>query len=84
MFTLKYAVITLYGLSLLAALTAAHWWWYSSQTSIDVSRVPPKAYVLGLQFERHFSSWHNSNAAIWTGIAAILAFIASVLSLFES
>jgi hypothetical protein len=80
---LKYAAITLSGLGLMAALAAAFFWWRSSRIYIDVSRMPPEdrtaAYVIGLKFQLSESSWLNSQAAIWTGIAAVLSSVASAL-----
>jgi hypothetical protein len=83
MSALKYVAIALSGFGLLAALAAAFYWWRSSRIYIDVSRVPPKdmtaAYVYAFQIAHSESSWLNSQAAVWTGIAAILSAIASVV-----
>jgi hypothetical protein len=81
--TLKYAAIILSGFSLLAALVAAFHWWRSCRIYIDVSRMPPKdisaAYIIALQIALSESSWLNSQAAIWTGIAAVLSAATSVI-----
>ena len=82
---IKILVIAFYLLSLLAALNAAFCWWRSTRTTIDVSQMPPErqteSFILGLHFERRFSSWLNQGAAMYTAIAAVFAFVGGVLSL---
>jgi hypothetical protein len=83
--TLKYAAIIVSGFSLLAALLAAFYWLRSCRIYIDVSRVPPKdrqaAYIIALQIALSQAAWLNSQAAIWTGIAAVLSATTTVIGI---
>ncbi|MHC2585889.1 hypothetical protein ACVI1J_010436 [Bradyrhizobium diazoefficiens] len=71
------------GLGLAAAIVAAAYWWKASRVNIShvsasISDVPEQ-YILSTQVAFHESSHLNSRAAIWTGAAAILSAVASIL-----
>jgi hypothetical protein len=68
---------------LTAAIVAAAYWWKASrvaivQTAASISDVP-ELYILSGQVAFNESSRLNSRAAVWTGVAAVLSSIASVL-----
>ena len=80
---LKAAAIALACLGLVAAIVAARYWWKASRvdiprTAASISDVPEQ-YILSTQVAFNESSRLNSRAAIWTGIAAVLSAMASVL-----
>jgi hypothetical protein len=79
----KILAITFAGLGLIAAIIAATYWWKASKTGISdpaasISDVP-ELHILSTQVAFYESSRLNSRAAIWTGFAAMLSAVASVL-----
>ena len=80
---LKFLSIALASLGLAAAIVAAAYWWRASrvhipETAASISDVPEQ-YILSTQVAYNESSRLNSVAAVWTGIAAILSALGSVL-----
>jgi len=80
---LKILAIILACIGLAAAIIAAVYWWRASRiaippTVVSISDVP-ELHILGMQVTYNESSRLNSRAAAWTGIAAVLSAIASVL-----
>ncbi|MEH2480558.1 hypothetical protein V1282_003915 [Nitrobacteraceae bacterium AZCC 2146] len=79
----KLVAIALACLGLIAAIVAAVYWWGASR--VDIARTAasisdvPEQYILSTQVAFNQSSRLNSRAAIWTGAAAVLSAIASVL-----
>jgi hypothetical protein len=68
---------------LVAAIVASRYWWKASrvgisQTVASISDVP-EIHILGTQVAFNESSRLNSRAAIWTGVAAVLSAVASVV-----
>jgi hypothetical protein len=83
---LRYLVISLSGLSLIAALVAAHWWWHASRINTKVYGASacekPEIYIYAIRFELSQAAWMNSQAAIWTALSAILSATAALLGSF--
>ena len=80
---LRYTAIMFAGLGLAAAIVAASYWWRASRVApaeqvASISDVP-ELHIMGTEVAFNESSRLNSIAAIWTGIAAILSAIGSVL-----
>jgi hypothetical protein len=80
---IKVAAIALACFGLVAAIVAAIYWWKASRvdiirTAASISDVPER-YILSTQVAFNESSRLNSRAAVWTGVAAVLSAVASVL-----
>ena len=79
----KTAAIILALLGLAAALNAARLWWQASRTPIPALTQSisdaPELHLLNTQVIYNTSSQINARAAVWTGLAAILSALASVL-----
>lgn len=83
MSTIHYSAVAFALAGLVVAIVAAVYWWKTSrvaivQTAASISDVP-ELYVLSRQVAFNESSRLNSRAAVWTGVAAVLSAIASVL-----
>jgi hypothetical protein len=80
---IKVAAIALACFRLVAAIVAAIYWWKASRVDIGSSAASisdvPELYILSTQAAFNESSRLNSRAAVWTGLAAVLSAVASVL-----
>ncbi len=80
---IKIAAIVLACVGVAAAIVAAIYWWKASRVDIACSAASitdmSELYILNTQVAFNESSRLNSRAAIWTGVAAILSAMASVL-----
>lgn len=83
MTTIKCIALACALLGLAAAIVAAIYWWKASRVPIpptvaSISDVP-ELHIMGTQVAFNESSRLNSRAAIWTGMAAVLSAVASIL-----
>jgi hypothetical protein len=79
---IKMAATSLSFLALFVSIFAAFYWWRATQifTEVDASiQDRPDMHIMMLKMEVSLGSQMNAQAAILTGIASVLATLASAL-----